>query len=145
MLLHQQRPKNKASPSAGGTHYSELIERWPSQPAVNFLEVHSKNFFGAVGVALAVLQAGRAHYPICLDGVGQKLRQRTPELALLWRDGLGPMVAACPAADAMFIQHLLDRASLAAALDATGDFDFIHWLPQAAQTGLQIGARLLTT
>jgi uncharacterized protein len=47
-----------------------LLER---QPALDFLEVHSENFFAAGGAALAVLQQGRGHYPISLHGVGLSL------------------------------------------------------------------------
>lgn len=56
-------------------HFQELLERH-SQPdfqALDFLEVHSENFFGAGGAALAVLREGRAHYPISLHGVGLAL------------------------------------------------------------------------
>ncbi len=48
-------------------HYSELLETLPS---LAFLEVHSENFFGNGGAALAVLEQGRAHYPVSLHGVG---------------------------------------------------------------------------
>lgn len=51
-------------------HYAELLER---QPALAFLEVHSENFFAPGGAALAVLEAGRSHYPISLHGVGLSL------------------------------------------------------------------------
>ena len=51
-------------------HYQALLER---QPALDFLEVHSENFFGTGGAALAVLREGRAHYPISLHGVGLAL------------------------------------------------------------------------
>lgn len=51
-------------------HYAELLQR---QPALDFLEVHSENFFGDGGAALAVLEQGRAHYPISLHGVGLSL------------------------------------------------------------------------
>jgi uncharacterized protein len=51
-------------------HYQELLE---SKPALDFLEVHSENFFGAGGAALAVLRTGRAHFPISLHGVGLAL------------------------------------------------------------------------
>ncbi len=56
-------------------HYKELLERQSGQqpPAIDFLEVHSENFFGAGGAALAVLREGRAHYPISLHGVGLAL------------------------------------------------------------------------
>lgn len=48
-------------------HYRELLER---RPALGFLEVHSENFFGDGGAALAVLERGRAQYPVSLHGVG---------------------------------------------------------------------------
>lgn len=51
-------------------HYKELLE---SEPTLDFLEVHSENFFGAGGAALAVLHQGRAHFPISLHGVGLAL------------------------------------------------------------------------
>lgn len=51
-------------------HYGELLERLP---ALDFLEVHSENFFAEGGAALAVLDAGRAHYSISLHGVGLSL------------------------------------------------------------------------
>ncbi len=51
-------------------HYAELLER---QPALGFLEVHSENFFALGGAAVAVLEAGRSHYPISLHGVGLSL------------------------------------------------------------------------
>ncbi len=56
-------------------HYKELLERksQPDFPALDFLEVHSENFFGAGGAALALLREGRAHYPISLHGVGLAL------------------------------------------------------------------------
>ena len=51
-------------------HYRELMER---QPAVDFLEVHSENFFAQGGAALAVLERGRQNYPVSLHGVGLSL------------------------------------------------------------------------
>ena len=51
-------------------HYRELLER---RPALDFLEVHSENFFADGGAALSVLMQGRAHYPVSLHGVGLSL------------------------------------------------------------------------
>ncbi len=64
-----------ASPSPVGIgwrhpHYRELLAR---QPKLDFLEVHSENFFAHGGAALAVLRQGRASYPISLHGVGLSL------------------------------------------------------------------------
>ena len=51
-------------------HYRELLAR---RPTLDFLEVHSENFFALGGAALAVLRQGRASYPISLHGVGLSL------------------------------------------------------------------------
>ncbi|OQW86526.1 MAG: hypothetical protein BWK72_16720 [Rhodoferax ferrireducens] len=51
-------------------HYAEVLAR---QPDLGFLEVHSENFFAQGGAALAVLERGRADYPISLHGVGLSL------------------------------------------------------------------------
>jgi uncharacterized protein (UPF0276 family) len=51
-------------------HYDEVLRL---RPAVDFLEVHSENFFARGGAALGVLGAAREHYPISLHGVGLAL------------------------------------------------------------------------
>ncbi len=51
-------------------HYAELLA---TQPKVDFLEVHSENFFANGGAALEVLERGRALYPVSLHGVGLSL------------------------------------------------------------------------
>jgi len=51
-------------------HYAQLLAE---RPALDFLEVHSENFFGLGGAALAVLERGRNAYPISLHGVGLSL------------------------------------------------------------------------
>ncbi|WP_053076788.1 DUF692 domain-containing protein [Caenimonas sp. SL110] len=51
-------------------HYEELLRE---QPSLGFLEVHSENFFGEGGAALAVLEHGRRDYAISLHGVGLAL------------------------------------------------------------------------
>ncbi len=51
-------------------HYGELLE---SLPGLDFIEVHSENFFGAGGAHRAVLLQAREHYPVSLHGVGLAL------------------------------------------------------------------------
>lgn len=51
-------------------HYAALLEQ---QPALDFIEVHSENFFAPGGAALAVLREGREHYAVSLHGVGLSL------------------------------------------------------------------------
>ena len=52
------------------SHYSALLEQLPP---LDFIEVHSENFFAEGGAALAVLRQGREHYPVSLHGVGLAL------------------------------------------------------------------------
>lgn len=51
-------------------HYAQLLQE---QPGLDFIEVHSENFFGEGGAALAVLLAARQRYEISLHGVGLAL------------------------------------------------------------------------
>jgi hypothetical protein len=51
-------------------HYRSLLER---RPSVDFLEVHSENFFAEGGAALALLDEAREHYELSLHGVGLAL------------------------------------------------------------------------
>lgn len=55
-------------------HHAELLQR---QPALDFIEVHSENFFAPGGAARAVLRQGREHYPVSLHGVGLSLGSAT--------------------------------------------------------------------
>ncbi len=49
-------------------HYAALLHGEPA--ALGFVEVHSENFFGDGGAALAVLEAARERWPLSLHGVG---------------------------------------------------------------------------
>ena len=51
-------------------HYGNLLE---ALPPLDFIEVHSENFFADGGAALAVLRQSREHYPVSLHGVGLAL------------------------------------------------------------------------
>ena len=55
-------------------HYAQLLAE---QPELDFLEVHSENFFGLGGAALAVLERGRSRYSMSLHGVGLSLGSAT--------------------------------------------------------------------
>lgn len=63
-------PSRSAGIGLRAPHYRELLR---DLPALDFLEVHSENFFHAGGPALALLEAVRAHYPVSLHGVGLSL------------------------------------------------------------------------
>lgn len=59
-------------------HYRALLE---TAPQLDFLEVHSENFFAEGGASRSVLERARQHYPISLHGVGLSLGS-AEELAL---------------------------------------------------------------
>ena len=62
---------NTVPASAGiGWRHPHYVALMDARPPLGFIEVHSENFFGAGGAALAVLQKARAHYPLSLHGVG---------------------------------------------------------------------------
>ena len=67
-------------------HYKDIFEQ---RPALDFLEVHSENFFHAGGASLHVLERAREIYPISLHGVGLSLASadtlRTSHLSKLKR------------------------------------------------------------
>lgn len=68
------------SPSCGiglrAPHYREFLEH---RPAVDWLEVHSENYFGAGGWDLHVLETLRPDYPLSFHGVGLGLGSSTEE------------------------------------------------------------------
>jgi uncharacterized protein len=55
-------------------HYAQLLQELP---ALDFIEVHSENFFAPGGAAIAVLHQGRERYPVSLHGVGLSLGSAT--------------------------------------------------------------------
>ena len=56
-------------------HYAEL---WERHPALDLVEVHSENFFGAGGQPLAWLERFRGRYALSLHGVGLSLGSADP-------------------------------------------------------------------
>ncbi len=51
-------------------HYAQVLQE---RPAIDFLEVHSENFFAQGGASIAVLESARTQYPLSLHGVGLSL------------------------------------------------------------------------
>ncbi len=72
MLLNDHAPSPAPAVGIGWRHphYAQLLQ---TRPALDFIEVHSENFFAPGGAARAVLREGREHYPVSLHGVGLSL------------------------------------------------------------------------
>ena len=52
-------------------HYREVLEQYAGVPSpIQFLEVHSENFFAEGGINLHLLEQAREHFPVSLHGVG---------------------------------------------------------------------------
>ncbi len=65
--MYTTRPLNGFGVGLRSCHYRDFLER---RPAVDWLEVHSENFFGEGGWDLHVLEQLRRDYPLSLHGVG---------------------------------------------------------------------------
>jgi Putative DNA-binding domain len=75
-----------------------------------------------------------------LAEVGQRVRDRVGETAVVWRQGWRPCVAVCPADALAMLQALLRGAPLTDSLgQAAAGFDFSDWLTSSVQSGLVIG------
>lgn len=80
-----------------------------------------------------------------LEEVGQRLRERSHEIAVVWRQGLRPCIAPCSASAAGVLQALLAGVCLTDALARVdADFDFSNWLTPSVQSGLVIGVTSAT-
>ncbi len=73
----------------------------------------------------------------------EQIARRTPQIALIWRQGYRPMIAVADPAPAALIEASLRGASLSRALHAaisqTSDFDVSAWLPAQVQAGVLLG------
>lgn len=101
---------------------------------------------------VASLVTAHLHDSPSLAEAAQRLRDGIGELALAWRQGLRPRIAAVDPSAAALVQALQAGADLPGALDAacTADtvppaFDFSAWLTAAFTDGLVIGVQRLTT
>lgn len=91
-----------------------------------------------------IVSVWRAHQAAVIDSdettrfgaVREAFAAGCGEAALVWRQGLRPVVDALAAAEAAFMHALLEGQTLARAFSAAGaDFNFEPWLIQALQQG----------
>lgn len=71
------KPTHPVAPVGIGWRHPHFAALLQQQPALDFIEVHSENFFAPGGAARAVLHQGRAHCPVSLHGVGLSLGSAT--------------------------------------------------------------------
>jgi hypothetical protein len=77
------------------------------------------------------------------DKVGQQLRDRVAQTAIVWRQGHLPRAREAGPGEAALLAGLLAGDSLDAAITGAPDLDFNTWLPMAVQTGLLLAAQTL--
>ncbi len=91
----QSKPELKSTAVGGvglrSEHYQDVLEQAPS---IDFLEVHSENFFAEAGIAVDLLQEVSASTPISLHGTSA---------------GLGGSVEAVPDDYLKKLKRLVDR------------------------------------
>jgi hypothetical protein len=95
---------------------------------------------------VALMQLHDASQSDAHDAAMQATLRDLPQTALIWRQGLRPMLSAADAPTAAVIEATLQDQPLSKALDAafaqTPDFDFSTWLAAQVQSGLLLGAAL---
>ena len=99
---------------------------------------------GATGLAsrfpvVSIVHAHLTGEP-SLQEAGERLRGHVQEAALVWRQGLKPLLRHAQPGEVVFIAALQENRSLADSLAAAPEFDFNQWLVPAVQTGLLLGA-----
>jgi hypothetical protein len=98
---------------------------------------------------IASILAAHLYGSPSFEEVGQMLRIHAAETALVWRQGLRPMVTLCAESEAQFLAQLLAGKSLLSALEnesrftSCDPFNLQIWLPHALHTGLLLGVRSL--
>lgn len=95
---------------------------------------------------VSILQAHRTGVP-SLEAVGERLRTHAPgdsalaETALVWRQGLRPVLQQAAPGEPEFIAALWRGASLSDALQASPQLDFNQWLAPAVHSARITGVR----
>lgn len=136
-LVHQA---SRAADAVGdGRRLPTALGSLAEQPA-QALRLVLRPGCGLLRSAWPVASIWHAHQPAALhaanrfDAVRAAFAAERGEAAFVWREGLQVCVEAVDTPTADFTAAVLDRASLAAALDAAGPaFDFAHWLQRAVQ------------
>jgi hypothetical protein len=87
-------------------------------------------------------QGGASPREAALAEAARLLNGRVAQTAVVWRQGLRPMLREATPGEAALLAQVQAGASLSDALDAAPALDFSAWLPMAVQTGLLLGVQV---
>ena len=122
-------------------HYRQVLEK---NPELNWVEVHSENFFGG-GAPLRTLLNVREHYPVSLHGVGMGLASAAP----LDQEHLFALSTLCDTVQpASVSEHLCWNAAAGMVINDLLPFPYTsaalaHVADRVQQVQDQLGRRLL--
>ncbi len=122
-------------------HYGQVLEKIPP---LNWVEVHSENFFGG-GAPLRTLLKVREHYPVSLHGVGMGLASADP----LDQEHLAALCTLCDTVQpASVSEHLCWNAAAGMVINDLLPFPYTsaalaHVADRVQQVQDQLGRRLL--
>ena len=140
MIPHNLLPCN-AGIGLRAPHYRQVLEK---NPELNWVEVHSENFFGG-GAPLRTLLKVREHYPVSLHGVGMGLASTAP----LDQDHLSALSSLCDAVQpASVSEHLCWNAAAGMVINDLLPFPYTqaalsHVAQRVVQVQDKLGRRLL--
>lgn len=80
-----------------------------------------------------------------LQEAGRRLRAKMPECALVWRQGLKPMLREAAPEETAFLEELQNGTSLLHALERVTALDFNKWLGTAVRDALIVGVKPVQT
>jgi hypothetical protein len=93
---------------------------------------------------VALIQLHDARASNMHEAAREAIAKGEPQIALIWRKGLRPVIGSIDLATVAFIEATLQGQPLSAALDIAfeqnPDFDFSAWLAAQVQAGVLLGA-----
>ena len=140
MTPHNLLPCN-AGIGLRAPHYRQVLEKIPQ---LNWVEVHSENFFGG-GAPLHTLLKVREHYPVSLHGVGMGLASTGP----LNKEHLSALLKLCDTVQpASVSEHLCWNAAAGMVINDLLPFPYTrvalaHVAARVEQVQDRLGRRLL--
>ena len=131
--MHECATARDAEPGAGLASLSMLTSQDPAH--LRFKLAPGTLSFRSSWPVVDIVLAHRDDGPELAE-VGQRVRSKVGQDAVVWRRGFSPQCRAAMPGEFLVLDALLGGHSVAAALEAAPELDFSQWLPLAVQSGL---------